>query len=179
MRVSGTVRPGETVDIGIDQTAPQNPGNYKGQWQIVNSDRAAFGNRIWVKITIPGPPPTQTPVPQPSAVPPIPVQPTLAPPPAITVDYFNVAPSNTISAGDVATINWSFSGQGLAFARLTRTNPDGTQTPLYGGADVDLQGSYDDFLPDPGTYTYSLSIGTEFAGTVVKTITVTVNKKSK
>jgi len=175
MRIRGTVRPGETYDVGIDQTAPTAPGNYKGQWQMVNGDRAAFGNRIWVKITVPGAAPTQTPVPPPTAVPPVPVQPTLAPPPAITVDYFS-ASTTTASQGDVVTISWSFSGQGLAFALLTRTNPDGTQTPLNGGADVDLQGQYDDFMGGgPGTYTYSLSVGTEFAGTVVKTISVTVN----
>ena len=49
------------------------------------------------------------------------------------------------------TLSWSFSGQNLAAARLTRTNPDGKQTPLYGGADVTSPGSYDDLACYPGT----------------------------
>jgi hypothetical protein len=124
---------------------------------------------------VPGNEPPPTAIPQPTPVPPVPQQPIEPPQPAITVDYFN-ASASSVAQGDVVTISWSFSGQGLASSRLTRTNPDGTQTPLNGGADVDLQGSYDDFMAgDPGTYTYSLSVSTEFAGTVVKTISVTVN----
>jgi len=173
-RVRGTVRPGETYDMAIDQRAPNTPGRYGGVWQMTNGNRIPFGTRVWVKIRVRGDAPAPTASPQPTAVPPQPVQPTLAPPPAITVDYFN-ASASTVSQGDIVTISWSFSGEGLASARLTRTNPDGTQTPLYGGADVTPQGSYDDFMGGgPGTYTYSLSVSAEFGGTVVKTISVEV-----
>jgi ABC-type amino acid transport substrate-binding protein len=173
--IRGTVRPGETYDMVIDQRAPATPGRYGGVWQLTNGQRVAFGTRVWVKITVPGNEPPPTAIPQPTPVPPVPQQPIEPPQPAITVDYFN-ASASSVAQGDVVTISWSFSGQGLASSRLTRTNPDGTQTPLNGGADVDLQGSYDDFMAgDPGTYTYSLSVSTEFAGTVVKTISVTVN----
>lgn len=174
-RVRGTVRPGETYDMTIDQKAPNNPGRYGGVWQMTNGNREPFGTRVWVKIRVRGNEPPPTAVPQPTAVPPVPEQPIEPVPPAITVDYFN-ASANSVSQGDVVTINWSFSGRDLSASRLTRTNPDGTQTPLYGGADVDFQGSYDDFMAGgPGTYTYSLSVSTEFAGAVVKTISVTVN----
>ena len=173
-RVRGTVRPGETYDIGIDQNAPNQPGKYHGVWQMVNGARIPFGTRIWIKIRVPGVEPAPTAVPQPTAIPPVPQQPIEPIPPAITVDYFNSSASS-VSQGDVVTISWSFSGQGLAFSRLTRTNPDGTQTELNGGEDVGLQGSYDDFMAGgPGTYTYSLTVATEFAGTIVKTISVTV-----
>lgn len=168
--VRGVVRPGETYDMAIDQRAPSTPGKYAGFWQMVNGSNTAFGTRVWVKIRVPGQEPAPTAAPQPTPVPQQPIEPV---PPAIVVDYFS-ASSKSISPGEVVTISWSFSGQGLSAARLTRTNPDGTQTALYGGADVDFQGAYDDFLPDPGTYTYSLSVSTEFAGTVVKSVTVIV-----
>ena len=173
-RVQGTVRPGETYDMTIDQRAPNTPGKYGGVWQMTNGQRAAFGTRVWVKIKVRGNEPPPTAIPQPTAVPPVAVQPTLAPPPAITIDYFT-ASANSVSQGDLVTVSWSFSGQGLSAARLTRTNPDGTQTELYGGADVDFQGAYDDILMDVGTYTYSLSVSTELAGTVVKTVSVQVD----
>jgi ABC-type amino acid transport substrate-binding protein len=176
--VRGTVRPGETYDMTIDQRAPNTPGKYGGVWQMTNGQKAAFGTRVWVKIKVRGNEPPPTAIPQPTAVPPVAVQPTLAPPPAITVDYFT-ASANSVSQGDLVTVSWSFSGQGLSAARLTRTNPDGTQTALYGAADVDFQGAYDDLLMDVGTYTYSLSVSTEFAGNVVKTVSVQVDKKSK
>jgi len=173
-QVKGTVRPGQTYDIGIDQTAPNEPGKYRGIWQMENGQRIPFGTRLTVKIKVQGVEPPPTAVPQPTAVPPVPEQPIEPVPPAITVDYFN-ASANSVSQGDIVTISWSFSGPGLAFARLTRTNPDGSQTELNGGADVDLQGSYDDFMAGgPGTYTYSLTVATEGAGTIVKTISVTV-----
>ncbi|HSR46708.1 MAG TPA: hypothetical protein VLL77_01855 [Anaerolineales bacterium] len=53
------------------------------------------------------------------------------------------------------TASWSFSGQDLTSATLTRMNPDGSTTPLYGGADVDPQGQYDDLMMSPGTYSYT------------------------
>jgi hypothetical protein len=72
-------------------------------------------------------------------------------------------------------VSWSFSVEGLASARLTRTNPDGSQTALFGGADVDMQGQYEDLMMDPGTYTYTLNVSAEFGGTAVKTVVVQVN----
>ena len=138
---------------------------------MTNGHREPFGTRVWVKIRVKGNPPTPTAVPQPTAVPPT-AQPTS--PPTVVIDSLT-ASASSVTQGGLITISWSFSGQDLAAARLTRTNPDGTQTALYGGADVDLQGSYDDFMADVGTYTYSLSVSSEFGGTVVKTISVTVN----
>jgi len=170
-RVRGTVRPGETYDMTVDQRAPNDPGRYAGIWQMTNGNREPFGTRVWVKIRVKGNPPTPTAVPQPTAVPPT-AQPTS--PPTVVIDSLT-ASASSVTQGGLITISWSFSGQDLAAARLTRTNPDGTQTALYGGADVDLQGSYDDFMADVGTYTYSLSVSSEFGGTVVKTISVTVN----
>jgi polar amino acid transport system substrate-binding protein len=160
--VTTTVKPGETFDIIIDQTAPQEPGNYTGVWQMVNKNETPFGARIWVKITVEGN-----------------AKPTTAPPEATKVpdpiiDYLNVS-AETVNQGDLLVVSWSFSGQDLASARLTRTNPDGTETPLYGGDDVALQGQYEDLMMTAGNYTYTLNVSTEFSGSQTATVQVAVN----
>lgn len=168
--INGTVKPGETYDMALHQISPDTPGQYGGLWQMVNGQSVPFGARVWVRITVPGtvPPPTLPPVP--TAIPP--VQPTL--PTAPVIDYFGSNVSS-VAQGGIVTLSWSFSGQGLASARLTRTNPDGTQTPLYGGADVAPAGTYDDLAASIGVYVYSLSVSSEFGGATVRTITVNVN----
>jgi polar amino acid transport system substrate-binding protein len=168
--VKTNVRPGETYDMIIDQRAPTTPGKYTGIWQMVNANGTPFGERIWVKITVPGAvqptpvPPTSTPVP--AATPTVPNAP--------TIEYLNVS-SVTISQGDLLVVSWSFYGESLVRARLTRTNPDGTQTPLMGGIDVQIQGQYEDIMMFPGTYSYTLVVDSEFGGKAVKTVVVNVS----
>jgi hypothetical protein len=58
---------------------------------------------------------------------------------------------------------------------LTRTNPDGTKTPLYGGADVEPQGQYEDLMMNLGTYMYTLNVSTESGGSETATVQVTIN----
>ena len=168
--INGTVRPGEIYDMAIYQRSPDTPGQYAGLWQMVNGQNVPFGARVWVRITVPGaaPPPTVPPVP--TAIPP--VQPTS--PSAPVIDYFSSNVSSVIQGG-LITLSWSFSGQGLASARLIRTNPDGSQTQLYGGADVAPTGTYDDLAGFAGIYVYSLTVSSEFGGTTVRTVTITVN----
>lgn len=89
------------------------------------------------------------------------------------ISYFT-ADSNSLQKGSVIILRWSFSGQDLASARLTRTNPDGTQTPLYGGADVASTGTYDDLATQPGALTYTLQVSSEFGGTTSATVVVNV-----
>lgn len=167
--VKTTVRPGQTYDMIIDQKAPTSPGNYTGIWQMVNGKGMPFGERIWVKITVPGAvqptpvPPTSTPIP--------PATPTTLPAP--TINFLNVS-SATVSQGDLLIVSWFFSGQGIVSARLTRTNPDGSQTALMGGADVDQQGQYEDLMMVPGTFSYTLVVDSEFGGKAVKTAVVNV-----
>ncbi len=160
--VTTTVKPGETYDIIIDQTAPQEPGKYTGIWQMVNKRNAPFGERIWVKITVAGEVKPTAPAPTATNV------------PAPIIDYLTVS-ADTVNQGDLLVVSWSFSGQDLASATLTRTNPDGTQTPLYGGADVDLQGQYEDLMMTSGAYIYTLRVSMEFGGTETATVQVTVN----
>jgi hypothetical protein len=165
--VKGTVAPGQTYDMTIDQKAPPYPDNYLGIWQMVNGKNVPFGQRVWVKITVPG----ATPLPPTATVPP-PVQPTLAPEPVIY--SFTVNPA-LVGLGDLVVLNWSFSGGNVVSARLTRTDPDGTIVQLLGGADVPQIGSYEDLAMKPGTLSYTLLIGSEFGGTTGATVFVTVN----
>jgi Ig-like domain from next to BRCA1 gene len=154
----------------IDQKAPNSPGTYQGVWQMVNGQNVPFGQRIWVKITVPGSqPPTAVP-PTATSVPP--VQPTVAPKPVI--DSFTANPTS-VAVGELVVVSWSFSGQDLASARLTRTDPDGSVVPLYGGADVTSPGSYEDLAMAPGTVNYTLVVSSEFGGTTTATVQVTVN----
>ena len=40
---SGTVAPGQTVEISVDLTAPNTPGTYKGYWKLRNPSGVVFG----------------------------------------------------------------------------------------------------------------------------------------
>jgi hypothetical protein len=55
---SGTVAPGETMDISVNLTAPGSPGTYKGYWKLRNGSGVNFGigtggtNPFWVEIEV-------------------------------------------------------------------------------------------------------------------------------
>ena len=56
--VSETIVPGETVDLTVDLTAPDDPGNYVGYWMLENAEGEAFGigspgASFWVEINVP------------------------------------------------------------------------------------------------------------------------------
>ena len=50
--LSGDVAPGESVDIGIDMTAPASAGTYQGYWKLVDDNGENLINNIWVKIIV-------------------------------------------------------------------------------------------------------------------------------
>lgn len=60
---SGTVEPGETVDVSVNLTAPGSPGDYRGNWKLRDDEGTVFGiensssGYFWVEIQIddPGP----------------------------------------------------------------------------------------------------------------------------
>ncbi len=67
---SGSVEPGETVDISVDLKAPDSPGTYRGYFMLRSPDNIVFGvgskgqTAFWVEIVVPEPEtPTDTPVP--------------------------------------------------------------------------------------------------------------------
>jgi hypothetical protein len=50
---SGTVAPGQTVEVEIDQTAPASPGTYRGTYHVRNSGGQIFTtNGFWVEIKV-------------------------------------------------------------------------------------------------------------------------------
>ena len=55
---SGTVAPGQTIDVSVDLTAPNTPGDYKGYWKLRNSSGVVFGVgsagdvAFWVEIDV-------------------------------------------------------------------------------------------------------------------------------
>lgn len=93
-RIPGTVKPGQTVDVSVDMTAPSRAGNYKGYWQMRSPQGAAFGQTIWVTIKVSGNAPAPTAKPQDGQTRTIPV-----------VDYF-YADSYSGKPGDGTVIHW-------------------------------------------------------------------------
>ncbi len=65
---SGTVSPGQTVDISVDLTAPNAEGEYRGDWLIRSEDGIVFGVgtsanvAFYVEIEVGDPTPTPPPV---------------------------------------------------------------------------------------------------------------------
>lgn len=68
---SGTVAPGETVEVSLDLIAPSNPGIYRGTYKMKNSNGQIFtANGFWVEIEVltpvlgppPAPPPSSDPI---------------------------------------------------------------------------------------------------------------------
>jgi hypothetical protein len=55
---TGTVTPGETIDVSVKLAAPTTPGSYEGDWKLRNGSSVIFGigenaqNHFWVKITV-------------------------------------------------------------------------------------------------------------------------------
>jgi hypothetical protein len=53
--------PGGTVDVTVTMTAPDEPGNYRGDWQLRTPGGALFGTNFYVQITVLEPQETPTP----------------------------------------------------------------------------------------------------------------------
>ncbi|MDX1435668.1 MAG: NBR1-Ig-like domain-containing protein [Anaerolineales bacterium] len=56
--LSGSVRPGETVDLSVNLTAPDKAGKFRGYWQLRNARGVLFGtgddanSRFWADILV-------------------------------------------------------------------------------------------------------------------------------
>ena len=157
--IQGTVAPNQNYDMSVSMQAPTTPGTYAGWWQMVNAQGTPFGTRVWVEIVVPAP---QEPAPQPTPV-------------APSIEYFT-GPQSAVQVGEVIILKWAFSAQDVVSAKLTRTNPDGSVTALYGGANVPTPGTYEDLAAYAGTFTYTLAVSTEFGGTQTATVVVGVSQ---
>ena len=62
---SGTVNPGQNVDVSVDLTAPASEGTYRGNWQLRDPSDVIFGiensssGYFWVEIEVDEPAPTE------------------------------------------------------------------------------------------------------------------------
>jgi hypothetical protein len=90
--ITSSVMPNQTVDLSATLTAPSAPGTYQGFWQMKNSNGQAFGQTIWVGISVTDP-----------------AQPTAAPVPAPVITTFTVSPGQ-IQLGQCVTANWVVQG---------------------------------------------------------------------
>ena len=88
--IKGTVAPGSNYDMEVNLVAPTKPGTYQGWWQMVNAQGVAFGERIYVGITVPA---SATPTPRPTQTP--------SPNISFTVDR------TSIKAGECVTFSWN------------------------------------------------------------------------
>ncbi len=83
-----------TADITVHLTAPSEPGEYTGYWQLQSPDGIYFGPQVWVRIVVleSTPTPTATPTPTPTQTPTT---------PDFSVSNFSISP-------DVLVVNESF-----------------------------------------------------------------------
>jgi hypothetical protein len=49
---TGVVEYGDVVDISVELTAPDNPGEYTGYWGLRNASGVTFASNFWVKIEV-------------------------------------------------------------------------------------------------------------------------------
>jgi len=59
-RIVGEVQTGQTYDLWVNLTAPNEPGAYVGYWQMHNDVSTAFGETFVVAAEVPGPTPEPT-----------------------------------------------------------------------------------------------------------------------
>lgn len=72
--LSKEVLPGDTIDITVQMTAPNTPGDYRSDWVLSNESRRNFKEPVFLKIIVPATPtptstPTRTPTPTRTATP--------------------------------------------------------------------------------------------------------------
>jgi heat shock protein HslJ len=118
------------VDLSATLTAPKTPGTYQGFWQMNDANKQAFGQTIWVGVTVVDN-----------------TQPTPAPVPAPVVNSFTVSPGS-IQAGQCVTASWSVSGK-VDKVVFERNGQD-----LLPNAPV--SGTYNDCPPGTGQVQYGL-----------------------
>jgi polar amino acid transport system substrate-binding protein len=97
--VGKAVKPGETIDLSANLTAPNIYGVFQGFWNMRDANNQRFGEVVWVGIQIPNPNPPPTPAPPPP--PPRPNQPSSGP-----INPNLRADSVWISVGQCTNIRW-------------------------------------------------------------------------
>jgi polar amino acid transport system substrate-binding protein len=175
-KVSGTVKAGATNDMYVDFVAPSKAGEFISFWQMYDANGKPFGQTIWVSIVVKtSSGATATPKPGATATATTPPEQPTATPVACVIDSLTASPSSLQQGGNLV-VEWSWTCEATASARLTRTDPDGTVVPLYGGGDVSNPGQYDDIAAKVGTLTYTLKVDSEFGASDTQSVQVTVTE---
>lgn len=65
--ITHTVAPGESANISVSLTAPDNTGTYTGYWTLTNASGTSFGEDVYVLITVSDDVDTSTPTVTPTA----------------------------------------------------------------------------------------------------------------
>lgn len=130
VQITNPVSANQTVDLSVTLTAPKTNGTYQGFWQMNNSNKQAFGQTIWVGITVSDP-----------------AQPTAAPVPAPVVTSFTVSPGQ-IQQGQCVTASWVVQGK-VDKIVFERNGQD-----LLPNAPA--SGTYNDCPPNTGQVQYGL-----------------------
>jgi hypothetical protein len=146
--VNSTVSPNMTVDLSVTLTAPAANGTYQGFWQMKNTNGQAFGQTIWVGITVADP-----------------AKPTAAPVPAPVVSSFSVTPGN-IQQGQCVQASWTVQGK-VDKVVFERNGQD-----LLPNAPI--SGTYNDCPPGTGQMQYGLGAYGP-GGKDVKNVYITVS----
>ena len=66
-RIKQTVAAGESADVSVELTAPDEAGTYTGYWMMEDNDGVSFGEQVYVEITVTEDAVTSTPTPTPTA----------------------------------------------------------------------------------------------------------------
>ena len=146
--INSTITAGQTIDLSAPLTAPSVPGTYQGFWQMNNASKQAFGQTIWVGITVKDP-----------------TQPTAAPVPRPEVSSFTVTPGN-IQQGQCVQASWFVQGK-VDKIVFERNGED-----LL--ANAPMSGSYTDCPPGTGQVQYGLGAYGP-GGQDVKNVYITVS----
>lgn len=142
--LTGSVAPGQSVDLSVSLTAPSTPGTYQGNWMLRNPAGALFGigpqanGFFWVRIVVTGvtatPTVTQTPAESPT---PTVLAATATPTPAIFfTGSFSTQPDSLLDL-DTGAVN---SGAGNDLSFTTDQNNNHPLTP-QGSAAIGVFGA--------------------------------------
>jgi hypothetical protein len=123
------VEPGDTVDISVNLSAPQAPGEYSGYWKMRRPNGELFGTRSYVRIVVPS---ATTPTPTATAAP------TSEPGTGPLILYFR-ADVDEADPGDVITLEWNT--KDVSRVVLYHLQPTGELGDSWGG--LDTSGTFD------------------------------------
>jgi hypothetical protein len=161
--LSGSVAPGQEVDLPVNMAAPGAPGTYTGYWRMRNASGVLFGttpgnSNFWVKITVVAPTATSSGL----HIPIVPILPPLAIFPSVKQVYVS---GTSIAAGGVgsATANCP-SGSLVTSGGFAASNNMVVYTQLQSGNGWIVYAKNNDSVANPITV-YAVCLSNESGST--------------